>query len=120
MSWQVALALFYLTVIAQALLQRSYSQRSKLPESFPPAISYLIGVTPLGIIVGLFLSHHVIWSWWLILLLAIEGIFIGLYNWLSFRAVKRLPLARFQTIYQSYEIVVILLGWMLLNERLSG
>jgi len=119
-SWQIALGLFYLTVIGQALLQRSYSQRSQLPESFPPVLSYLIGVTPLGIIVGLFLSHHVQWSWWLGFLLLIEGTFIGLYNWLSFRAIKRLPLARFQTIYQSYEVVVIILGWILLRETLTG
>lgn len=119
MSWQFALLLFFATVVAQALLQRSYSQASKLPESFPPAISYLIGVAPLGIVAGLILKPHVHWSVWLGCLLVIEGIFIGLYNWLSFRAIKRMPLARFQTIYQSYEVVVILLGWVLLSEKLN-
>jgi drug/metabolite transporter (DMT)-like permease len=42
-----------------------------------------------------------------------------LYNWLSFMSIRRLPIARYQTIYQSYEIVVILLGWTLLSERLT-
>lgn len=120
MSWQVGLLLFYVTVVAQALLQRSYSQKSTLPESFPPAISYLIGVTPLGIVVGLLLRHHVHWSLWLGCLLIIEGVFIGLYNWLSFKAIRRLPIVRYQTIYQSYEIVVVVLGWILLKERLNA
>jgi len=119
MAWQIALCLFFLTAVGQSLLQRAYSQTSRLPESFPPAISYLIGVTPLGIIVGLSMSHHVHWSWWLGFLLLLEGLFIGLYNWLSFMAVKRLPLARYQTIYQVYELVVIALGWGLLAEGLN-
>lgn len=120
MNWQTGLVLFYVAFVAQSLLQRSYSQKSRLPESFPPAFSYLLGVTPLGIIVGLVLKHHVHWSGWLILLLAIEGTFIGLYNLLSFQAIRRLPVARFQTLYQSYEIVVILLGWALLSEKLNS
>jgi drug/metabolite transporter (DMT)-like permease len=96
------------------------THKSQLPESFPPAISYLIGVTPLGIVVGLFMRHHVSWSWWLVFLLVTEGIFIGLYNFISFMAIRRLPLVRYQTIYQSYELVVIVLGWTLLKERLSA
>ena len=120
MNWQIALLLFFITAVAQALLQRSYSQSSKLPESFPPAISYLLGVTPIGIIVGLSISHSIHWSVWLVCLLIIEGIFIGLYNWLSFKSIRQLPIARYQTIYQSYEIIVILLGWVLLGEKLNA
>lgn len=119
MAWQLALCLFFMTSVGLSLLQRAYSQTSRLPESFPPAISYLIGVTPLGIAVGLFMHHHVQWSWWLGFLLLLEGVFIGLYNWLSFMAIKRLPLARYQTIYQVYELVVIGLGWSLLKEGLG-
>jgi drug/metabolite transporter (DMT)-like permease len=119
MPWQVALSLYFVVLVSQVVLQRSYSQKSKLPESFPPALSYAIGVLPLGIIVGLTMHPHVQWSWWLIFLLALEGTFIALYNWLSFMSIRRLPIARYQTIYQSYEIVVILLGWTLLSERLT-
>jgi drug/metabolite transporter (DMT)-like permease len=119
MSWQVALVLFYITGVGQALFQRSYSQQSKLPLSLPPALSYLVGVTPLGIIVGLLAAHHIHWSLWLGCLLIIEGVFIGLYNWLSFKAIKQLPVTRFETIYQSYEIITIVLGWILLGERLT-
>ncbi len=120
MSWQSALILFYLTGVVQALLQRRYSQHTKLPASLPPALSYLIGVTPLGIIVGFSLPHHVHWSSWLIFLLIVEGLFIGIYNWLSFKAIKQLSVTRFETIYQSFEIITIVLGWILLNERLTG
>lgn len=120
MSWQIALILLYAAYVGQALWQRTYSQKSSLPETLPPAISYLLAVTPLGIVVGLFIRHSVHWSAWLLLLLAIEGTFIGLFNWLMFMAIKRLPVATFQLIFQSYAIVTIALGWVLLHETLSA
>jgi drug/metabolite transporter (DMT)-like permease len=119
MSWQLSLAFFFIAAVAQSLWQRSYSQKTKLPDSFPPAISYLLGVLPLSIIVGLTTTHHVRWSAWVVCLLVSEGLFIGLAFWLQFIAVKQMPIARYETIFQTFEIVSITFGWLLLGERLS-
>jgi uncharacterized membrane protein len=66
------------------------------------------------------LPHHIDWSWWLVFLLVLEGAAIGLYNKLSFRAIKRLPISHFQTLNQSFNIFVIFGGWILLSEKLSA
>ena len=44
---------------------------------------------------------------------------MALSNWLNFKAVKRLPVAQYQTINQFYVIVVVVLGWTVLGEGLS-
>jgi len=119
MSWQLAIGLSILANIITSLIQRRYSLKSSAPNSFPPAISYLLGVAPLGIIVGLSLSHHVHWTWWVVFLIALNSTIMALSNWIGFKAVKRLPVAQFQTINQFYEIVVVILGWTLLNEGLG-
>lgn len=119
MTWQLSLILWYVFTIAQSLWQRSYAQKSELPESFPPALSYILAVTPLSIVVGLLMPHGVHWSPWLVFLLVSEGILIALFNWLMFVALRRLPVARFQMIFQLYAVVVILLGWTFLQETLS-
>lgn len=119
MSWQLAISFSILASITTSLIQRRYSQRSLAPASIPPAVSYLLGVCPLGIILGLILPHHVIWSWWVVVLITLNGIIMALANWIGFVAVKRLPVARFQTINQFYVIVVIILGWTILHEGLG-
>ncbi|HUS26193.1 MAG TPA: EamA family transporter [Nevskiaceae bacterium] len=120
MPWQIAIGLAIVANVATSLVQRRYAQKSVLPASWPAFMSYFFGVMPLGIIVGLVLPHHVHWSWWLGLLLFIEGTAMCLYNWIAFKAVKQLPVASYQTIYQTYAIVVIALGWTLLGEVLTG
>jgi len=119
MSWQIALALFFITNTAQSLWQRAYSQKSELPESYPPALSYVLALLPLSIVVGLFIGPTISWSPWLIFLLIVEGVFIAIFNWMMFRAIRRLPVAIFQLISQSYAIVTITLGWILLSETLT-
>jgi len=119
MNWQVALVLWYLACVGQALWQRTYAQKSELPETSPPALSYVLAVAPLGIVVGLSSSHHVDWSGWLLFLLVVEGIFIGAFNWLMFVAIRRLPVATFQLVFQTYAVVTIALGWILLRETLT-
>lgn len=83
-------------------------------------MNYVIGIFPVALVVGLLLPHHVDWSWWLVLLLVIEGLAIGLYNKLSFRAIKRLPISHFQTLNQSSTIFIIIGGWVLLGETLTA
>jgi drug/metabolite transporter (DMT)-like permease len=119
MSWQIAISLSVLANVLTSLIQRHYSQKSSAPASFPPAVSYLFGVTPLGIIVGLSLSHHVHWTWWVGFLLFLNASIMALSNWIGFKAVKRLPVTQNQTIGQFYEVVVVALGWIFLGEGLS-
>lgn len=83
------------------------------------AFSNSIGVLPISIVIGLLLPHSVDWSWSTVGLLAAEGLFIGLYVIIAFRAIKMLPIAQFQTINQSQTLFVILLGSLVLGERLT-
>ncbi len=119
MLWSVSLFFFFIVVVMQALWQRNYSRVSLLPETFPPTLSYLIALMPLSLIVGLIMPHHVTWSTWLIFLIVVEGGFIGVFNWLMFVALRLLPVAKFEMIFQLYTIVVVVLGWVLLGEKLT-
>lgn len=117
--WLLSTFLFIFFTVTQSLWQRVYSQKSKLPETFPPAISYVLALVPLGIMVGLLMPHHVTWTSWLVLLLVVEGVFIGIFNWLMFVALRRMPVAKFEMIFQLYAVVVITLSWILLGEKLT-
>jgi drug/metabolite transporter (DMT)-like permease len=119
MPWQLAIGLSITANIITSLIQRRYSLKSTAPASFPPAVSYLLGVAPLGIIVGLLLPHHVHWTWWIVCLLVLNSSVMAFSNWISFAAVKRLPVVQFQTINQFYGVVVIVLGWVFLKEGLN-
>jgi len=120
MSWQLSISLFFLFSVMQSLWQRVYLKTSTLPESIPPAFAYLFGVMPLAIIVGLATRHiHVDWGMTTVLLLIGEGIFIGLFNWLSYKAIKRMHISQFQVIFQLYGVTAVVFGWLLLGERLS-
>ena len=119
MSWHVSLLLFYVFSVSKALGQRRYLRKTGLPSSVIASMNYLLGIWPLAIVVGLMMPHQVNWSWWLVFLLVFAGLAIGLYNKLAFRAIKRLPISRFQTLNQSFNVFVILGGWVLLSETLS-
>lgn len=120
MSWQVAVGLSILSNIFTILVQRKYSLKSNVPATFPVAISYLIGVMPVGIIVGLIMPHHISWDWWLILLLLICASSMAFSTWLGFKAVKLMPVAPFQTLGRLTSIVAIALGWLVLGEKLNA
>jgi drug/metabolite transporter (DMT)-like permease len=119
MTWQIAISLSIIANVITSIVQRHYSLKSTAPATFPPAVSYLLGVTPLGIIVGLILPHHVHWTWWILYLFTWNSLTIAIANWLRFKAVKRMPVGQFQVINQFYEIVVIILGWIFLREGLN-
>lgn len=119
MPWQLSQALFYVASVSRALFQRRYLRKTQVASSVTAAFVGLLGIWPISIVVGLLLPHNVNWSWWLVGLLAIEGVAIGLYNKLAFRAIKRLPIAQFQTLNQSSTIFLILLSWLILGETLS-
>lgn len=121
MSWQISIIINFVFAVSNNLWNRIYAQRTKLPSKVPPALSYLMGVMPLGILVGLFSRNiHVDWNSKTILLLITEGAFIGLFNWLAFIAWKTVNVAQFQTVFQLYAITSTLLGWVLLDERLKS
>lgn len=83
------------------------------------AMTNLLGLLPVSFIFGILLPHSVNWSWTAVGLLLAQGIFIGLYVNIAFRAIKMLPIAHFQTINQSQTLFVIILGSLLLGERLT-
>lgn len=120
MDWHISLLFFYVFSVLKSLGQRRYLRKTGLPSSVIAAMNYLLGLFPLALVVGLLLPHAVNWSWWLVFLLVLEGFAIGLFNKLSFRAIKRLPISHFQTLNQSSTIFVILGGWLFLGEMLSA
>lgn len=119
MIWHISLAFYLIFIVVQSLWQRAYAKKLQIPETYPPTLSYLLVLTPLSVIVGLFMNHNVEWSSWLVFLLIIEGVFIALFNWLMFSALRRLAVAKFEVIFQLYAIVIIVLGWVLLGEKLN-
>lgn len=119
MNWHMSLLLFYVFSVVKSLGQRRYLRKTGLPSSVVAAMNYMLGLWPLAVVVGLLLPHHVQWSWWLVFLLILEGAAIGMYNKLAFRALKRLPISQFQTLNQSFNIFVIIGGWLLLGETLN-
>jgi drug/metabolite transporter (DMT)-like permease len=121
MPWQLAISFSIIANVVTTLIQRRYSQRSDAPETFPSAISYLLGVMPVGLTVGFFLlPHHVAWSWWLGLLLVTCASAMALSGWIGFRAVKLLPVIPYQTISRFTSIVTIAIGWVVLSEGLNA
>ena len=121
MSWQVSILLFFIFGVLQSLQRRKYSQISKLPSKVVPALSYLTGVLPLGIIVGLSSRNlHINWTGNTIPALATMALFIGIFNWLAFVASKKLTVATFQTIFQIYAVTAVIGGWLLLGETLNS
>jgi drug/metabolite transporter (DMT)-like permease len=119
MPWQLAIGLSILAGATMTLIKRRYALRSSVPETFPSAVSYLCGVMPVGIVIGLSLPHRIYWSGWLgfLLLLCASSMAVG--SWISFRAVKLLPVAAYQTIGCFTNVVAIALGWVVLGEGLS-
>ena len=120
MPWTLAAVLSIIATVCALLVQRLYSQRTRLPSSFPPALAFILGVAPLSIIVGLSIPHEVHWTWEVIGLLAINATLIAVANWLNFMAIKRLPIAQFQMISQVYIIATVALSWTFLREGLTS
>ncbi len=120
MDWHVSLLFFYVFTVLKSLGQRRYLRKTGLPSSVVAAMNYVLGVLPVAVVVGLLLPHQVIWSWWLVFLLVVEGLALGIFSKLSFRAIKRLPISHWQTLNQSSTIFIIIGGWFLLGETLSA
>lgn len=119
MSWQIFIILFYIANVGRSLIQRRFLRRSHLPEQLSAAFTNVLGMLPVSFVLGMLLPHDVNWSWMTAALLLGEGLFIGLYITISYRAIKMLPIAQFQTINQSQTLFVIILGSIILGERLS-
>jgi uncharacterized membrane protein len=120
MTWQLAIAVSITANVAAILIQRRYSQRSLVPSTFPPAISYLFGVLPVGITAGLFVfAHDIRWSLWVVLLLLIEGVAMAISGATGFYVARKLTVTSQLTIYRFCGVVVIILGWTILGEKLG-
>jgi len=120
MTWQLSIGLFFIFAVVQSLYQRVYLKGSHLPETIAPALGYVFGVMPIGIAVGLASGHlHIDWSLQTVLLLIIEGAFIGLFNWFSFKAIKRMNISQYEIIFQVFAVTTVILGWLFLGEGLT-
>jgi drug/metabolite transporter (DMT)-like permease len=119
MPWQLAIMFSVLANAVTNVVQRRYSLKSVIPETIPSALSYLLGVMPVGITVGLVLPHHINWSSRLITLLVICGASMAVSGWIGFKAVKLMPVAPYQTISRFTSVVAISLGWIILDEKLT-
>jgi len=120
MPWQIAIAISLVASIATTLVRRHYSQKSNVPAMFPAAASYVFGVLPIGLVAGFLIFPHAIhWSWWLVMLLALEGCAMAIAVSTTFHVAGRLGVAPNQTISQVKSVVVILLGWTILGEGLT-
>lgn len=120
MTWQFAIGLSIVMNAVTNLVQRRYSQKSTAPHTFPPTVSYVFGVLPVGYAAALlFLPHHIYWSRWLVILLVLEGVVMAISNWTGFKASSRLAVAPYQTMGMFSKIVVVLLGWTVLAEKLT-
>ncbi|MCA9326920.1 DMT family transporter [Candidatus Saccharibacteria bacterium] len=117
--WAVALGLNLLVSTFSSLVKRVYAQTSTAPAAVMMALSHGLGLMPISIVVGLLLPHAISWSTWTVFLLLTEGFLIALFIWFSYVALRLLPAALFQTIFQLRVVVVILLGWTFLAEGLS-
>lgn len=120
MDWHISLLIFYFFAVLKSLGQRRYLRKTGLPSSVVAAMNYVLGIFPLALVVGLLLPHDITWSWTVVGLLILEGFAIGLYNKLSFRAIKRLPISHFQALNQSSTVFIIIGGWLVLGEVLSN
>lgn len=121
MTWQLAITISIIANAATILVQRHYAKKSTVPATLPSAASYVFGVAPIGLIAGFFLFPHTIhWSWWLVLLLALEGTTMAISGWTGFRAANRLGVAPRQTIGCITGVTTILLGWTVLGETLTA
>jgi len=120
MPWQLAISISIVANAATILVQRHYAKRSTVPATIPSAASYLFGVLPIGWVAGLVvLPHSISWSWWLLLLLCIEGAAMAVSGWTGFQAANRLGVAPRQTIGCLTGVTTILLGWTILAEGLT-
>ncbi len=120
MTWQVAVAISAIANVTTILVQRRYAQRSTAPTTFPPAVSYVCGVLPIGLATGFLLfPHRIYWSGWLIMLLAIGASSMAIATWTGFQAASQLTIAPLQTIGRLTSIVVVLIGWTVLGEGLT-
>jgi len=121
MTWQIALAISIAANVTTSLIQRRYAQRSNVPATIPSATSYLFGVIPVGLTAGfLVFPHHITWSWWLVMLLALCGISMAISGAAGFRASRHLTVAASMTIGKVTGLTTILLGWVLLGEGLTS
>jgi drug/metabolite transporter (DMT)-like permease len=118
--WVITFSLFLLFATANTLWNRHLAQRSRIPLTLPPALSFLVALLPIGVVASRFLGEYWISleSKTLFLLIA-TGTLIGLYNWLSFVGNKTVNVASSQVISQLYIITAALAGWLILGEPLS-
>lgn len=121
MTWQLAISIGIIASIFLNLVQRRYALNTTAPATFPSAVSYVLGVTPVGLIAGFFIfPNDITWSWWLGFLLVLGASSMAVAIWTGFQAAKRLAVAPRQTIGCLSIVTAIILGWTILGESLTA
>jgi drug/metabolite transporter (DMT)-like permease len=121
MIWQIAIGISIIANVVTILVQRKYSQKTLLPSTFPPSISYLFGVLPIGLLAGLLVfPHEIRWSATLVWLLLLVGVAMAASGASGFYAASKLTVASQLTIFRVCSVVVIVLGWTILGESLNA
>lgn len=119
MPWQLAIGISTVAGVIRILTTRRYAQHSTAPATFPPAISYSLGVVPIGLFAGFFLfPHHVDWNWWVVMLILLLAGAMAVSNWLAFMVAGRMSVASSQTIGKLSDVTIVALGWAILGEGL--
>jgi drug/metabolite transporter (DMT)-like permease len=120
MPWQLALVIMVAANVTTTLVQRHYAQKSTIPATIPSAASYLFGVIPVGLTAGFLVFPHAIsWSWWLVMLLTLCGTSMAVAGATGFRAARHLTVAANSTIGKVTSVTTVLLGWVILSEKLT-
>lgn len=120
MPWQFFIALYFLFSVSRELYARWFSQRSVLPPQVIAALSFMLGVLPFGVVAGLLGDERIFnWEPSNILLLLAAGSFVALFQVFSYSARKLINVTLYLTLNQIYIVIAAVLGWALLNEKLS-
>ncbi|MDO8265425.1 MAG: EamA family transporter, partial [Candidatus Saccharibacteria bacterium] len=114
------MVLYFALSVTNTLFSRWFMQRNKLSSKLTSAMSYGLGVLPVGILIGIS-GNERIFSWHIstLLLLTIITLFIALFGWASFEAKRLISVTLFLTLFQIYVFVTVLLGWVFLGENLG-
>ncbi|MDQ2972928.1 MAG: DMT family transporter [bacterium] len=121
MPWQFFIGIYFIFAVGHSVFTRWYSQKSALSSKLIAALTFGLGVFPLGLLIGLLGDNRVInWDVNTIILLTIIGVFIAIFGWSSFASKRLVSVTTYLTLFQLYVVVVIVAGWLILGETLRG
>lgn len=120
MSWPVYLVSYYFFAVGHSVFSRWFAVRTKLSARLVSAVSYTLGVLPVGLAIGLLADKRVfVWNVATFSLLFVIGLFISVFGIAAYDSKKLITVTNYLTLSQLYVLVATLLGWALLGEKLT-